>query len=130
MTDLLEDQIARLAARMLLFAPDQIGLRAIAKPLVGAEVDPLAISTAVASAWKNFERALADDQEHPLAIAKERYALSLLDLDLLLFAALPELDDRFAQVLAVLAPNGMHRRATLGIAMRVLFSEETSRKQI
>lgn len=116
-------QLGRAAAHLALLAPDDPFLRSRSAHLVGPDGDTGALS----AEGERLARGLVT-APHPLAVLSRAYGLSPFETDLLLLAALPELDDRFAD--AVQAIQGGARRPTLALALRALLPADADREGV
>ncbi len=130
---LLDAHVYCLASRLFLHLPDQPFLERLAGVALGDAVDdPKRLAESVAALSRSLERDLdrPENASHPLVILSRTYALSPFELDLMLLAALPDLDERFGDLAARLQPNSGLRRLTLGSALRFLIADDTSRSVI
>lgn len=131
--DLLDAHVCCLAGRLLLHMPDQPFLERLAKIVLGDAVgDPKRLADGVAALSSELGHGLDRPAHagHPLVILTRTYELSPFELDLVLVAALPDLDDRFGDLFLTLQPNAGRRRLRLGSALRFLVADETSRSAI
>ncbi len=130
---LLDGYLACLAARLLLHFPNRSFLNELARPLAGEAIsDPTALASNVADYSQSLSQQLAHPAHacEPLAIVNRYYGLSPFELDLLLFAISPELDESFGDLYASLAPMGNSRRLRVGQAIGFLVSDTLRRSVI
>ena len=128
---LLEMQLQRLAGHLLFVSSDRAFLEPLARGLVGDAVeDAAALRARLGEEDHRLEQQLAAlGPTSYLAQLIAHHHLSRLESDLLFFALLPELDDRFGDVFQALRGPGSSRRPTLGIALRALLGERADRWQ-
>ena len=121
--------IQRLAGHLLAVSPDRAFLEPLARELVGdALKDPAALRARLLEEDERLEHALAAlAPVFPLAALVASHRLSRLESDLLFFALLPELDDRFGDVFLGLRAGLPSRRPTLGLALRALLDDRADR---
>lgn len=111
---------ARMSARLSRVIADRSYLLALAQELGGTSESP--------EAGGDREGSLSRlGEESPFARIVQASGLSMLELDLLAFSLLPEMDDRFGDVFVALRGGVPPRRPTLGIALRALFEDQEDR---
>ncbi len=125
----LEAQLQRLAGHLTFVSTDRAFLEPLARALVGdAVTDPPALRARLLEVDQRLERTLAAlGPVFPLSALVASHRLSRIESDLLFFALLPELDDRFGDVLQALRVGLPSRRPTLGIALRALLDARADR---
>ncbi|WP_437656664.1 ATP-binding protein [Sorangium sp. So ce1182] len=126
---LIECELQRLAGYLLLVAPQHAFLEPLARALVGdAASQPEALRARLAEESLRIEKQLAALVPKSLIARLIAYHRpSRIESDLLLFALLPELDDRFGDVFLALQPGLPLRRPTLGLALRALLADRGER---
>jgi hypothetical protein len=128
---LLEAHLQRLAGHLLPLAPGHAFLELLTHRLLGdAAKDPDTLRARLAEEDQRLEQHLVTlAARSPFGRLIEHHHLSRLESDLLLFALLPELDDRFGDVFLALRGGTLPRRPTLGIALRALLVDRAERWQ-
>jgi ATP-dependent 26S proteasome regulatory subunit len=120
--------LACLAGRLLLHFPDSEFLRSLtAKLFSPIPQDPCELAEGLAHAGNQLLEAMDQPQyrEQPLVRVMRHFALSPFELDLLLLALAPEMDERFGNLFGEI--NGGLRRLAMYQAIPLLVAETTER---
>ncbi len=115
---------ARMAARLSRVVPDRGYLMDVAREIGGGGAELGSLGEQVAGGGDPLSQL---GEASPLGRIVRAAGLSRLELDLLAFSLLPEIDDRFGEVFVALRGGVLPRRPTLGIALRALFHEQADR---
>ncbi len=126
-TAFLEWTVARLVAHLSRVVPDPRFLEPLVSDLTGGSAASLEALRESLRGTDADDPLAHLDPSSPLARLVAAHGLSRLEIDLLAFSLLPELDDRFGDVFLALRGGVPPRRPSLGIALRALFDDQAER---
>jgi hypothetical protein len=128
---LLEPLLACLAGRLLLHFPEQAFLQQLAASVISPlPDDPLELAQQLATVSDHLLQCMTEDERQfdPLVCLIQNFGLSQFELDLLLLAVAPELDERFGDLYAGI--NGGLRRLAMHQAIPLLVADSADRRVI
>jgi len=133
--NLLADYVGYFAARLLHHYPKDPFLRETAERAIGI---PLHLTTPHRQAVAEFGRALDEahryppHDRHPISVVTRAFSLSAFELNLMLLALLPEVDERFGDIYQQInreAGNG-GRRLSVARALQLLLPADLERGSV